>query len=136
MKPEYADITSRIKEKPTWYDSFGTPRYGKFHPEMIPNNYATSTILLKIECRCCHERFNVQLDDDRFPEFVEKFENGGLYERTDLVYVFDYGEPPFHNCDANLAFSSNPMKILEFWDRPKSEWKRIKDYEIAINERE
>ena len=86
MHSNYRDILDRINEEPSWYDENGTPRYGEFAPDMCPNIYAHSVVLLEIACQSCGRRFRVEM-------------NEGPWLPSDIPPKnWHYGDPPAHGC--------------------------------------
>lgn len=70
MQVDYDDITSRIKEAPSWYTTNGVPRYGKFNPGEANSIYAAFSILYKIECQSCHRPFLIGVDYDQYDLYL------------------------------------------------------------------
>jgi hypothetical protein len=122
MLQEYADITSKIKEEPLWYDSNGVPRYAKFEPNLVPDIYSNEALLLKIKCQSCKKIFLVSLDEeanrDEWHSFKEKIENASI----------GYGDPPAHDC-SGVTMCSITVSVEEYWERREGEWKRNPEYE-------
>jgi len=66
VKRHYSDIISRIAEPPTWFDENGTPRYGPFSPDLLPDIYAVQACLLLIRCQNCGTEFKVSMSFGRY----------------------------------------------------------------------
>ena len=114
MHADYADITSRIAEPPTWWDAHGVPRYGEPTPEACPNIYAREVAIVEIACQSCGRRFRVMehhgtMDSVRgIPTLRAQVESGSIY----------YGDPPRHSwddCYGGDTMTSNPIRVLAFW---------------------
>ena len=140
MNADYKDITSRIKEKPKWWDENGTPRYDPFSPELCPDIYAEEVELLEIACQSCGERFLVEMHHsklDAYPinknkpkeSFTERLEKNP-------DYIPHYGDPPRHTDESEYQHSGNVMncidiQIVQLWKKgwrkgESGEWVRIK----------
>jgi hypothetical protein len=141
MLAKFEDILSRVKEKPSWYDCNGTPRFGKFNPELSPNIYADEVLLVRIRCQNCHEEFLVEFNFDTSKKiwnpdrksFEEYIKNGELE-------AIHYGDPPRHSCyddDRGCVgdtMNCDDIEIVEFWKKKGKwpEWKRMKKMEIRL----
>jgi len=129
MKALYEDIRKRIKEEPKWFDCNGVPRYDKFHPRLSPNIYADQVALVEIECQQCGKRFLVEVnwdDWDEEPDLKTRIKEGWI----------GYGDPPQHPetfCFAGCTMTAKTIRVVEFWEKKKSEWRRNKRFEIEIN---
>lgn len=125
MKASYEDITSRIQEAPKWYDANGTPRYGEFKPEMLPDIYANVCVLFQIRCQFCPKRFVVELHEIKGePNFAIEGEikNNSLH----------YGDPPSHECSGDSA-NCLDLFVIGYWELkfPKGslgKWREKKIY--------
>ena len=116
MKHDYLDITSRITEQPTWYDSNGVPRYGEFTPDGCPNIYARQVFLLLISCQDCGEQFQVEM-------------HSGWFGSVDNPRELHYGDPPAHGCVGD-TMGCNGWRVLEVWGRENEiDWTRYPDQE-------
>lgn len=140
MLAKYEDIREKIKEEPQWYDENGTPRYAKFHPDLSPDIYANEVILLEITCQDCGELFFVEMDYNVnvkiFDRHLESFSNRlrkWLKEEKKSWCPVHYGDPPIHDCVGD-TMNCNDIRIIEFWKRNMSGWKRIKKFEIKLEE--
>jgi hypothetical protein len=106
MKALFEDILSRISEKPSWYDSNGTPRYGGFNPDACPNIHA-------------------KLDSHR----------GSVKGRITRGSI-GYGDPPRHDggkCLAGDTMTPYALRVVEFWEKgAKDGWVRNSELEIAL----
>jgi len=144
MNAYFEDIRARIKEEPTWYDANGTPRYGKFNPDMSPNIYASEIILMEISCQDCKMKFLVEMNwsvtDKVWDRHSESFFNRmriWLKTEEDKKYhtPFHYGDPPSHGCVGD-TMNCYDLRIVEFWKKEKFEWKRMEKYEIELEKEE
>ena len=116
MNHDYADITSRIAEAPTWWDHNATPRYGAFTALAAPNVYAEKVALLLIACQSCEEHFEVEISGDI------------LYPLGDPRQQH-YGDPPHHNCVGD-TMNCEDVRVLEVWQRNDAfDWVRQSDEE-------
>lgn len=138
MHASYLDITSRIEEEPTWYDENGTPRYGKFSPELSPNIYAHEVILLEIACQDCKQRFLVEMNWDvmkglfeprRTECFSSRFDS--WLKDKDNFFPIHYGDPPIHGCVGDTE-NCYDLRVVEFHKKDNFEFKRVKKYEIEL----
>lgn len=139
MKARFEDIRSRIKEVPTWHDENGTPRYGKFSPDLSPNIYAREVILFEIACQYCHQRFDVEMNFGAFDRLQGKksFKESldvlvKLKNRASSFSPIHYGDPPIHECPGGgTTMNCYNLRIKQFWFR-NFEWKRLRKYEIKL----
>jgi hypothetical protein len=123
LKPEYTDITSRIFGEPKWYDQNGTPRYGKFKPELSSDIYADTVVLLLIACQACDTQFKVEMHNSWLKESV-------------VPRNLHYGDPPMHCCSGGGAtMNCEDLEVLEVWHKSRGsrEWQRIPEQEGPIN---
>lgn len=134
MKGYFGDITKRIKVKPTWYDSNGTPRYGKFKPEMCPNIYADEVCLIEIACQACRRIFKVEMHSY---EIMNKFELSKFVKSKSL----HYGDPPSHadkTCASGDSMNCLDYRVLEFWRRARAIstklFERVKKLEVNLGD--
>lgn len=144
MNHDFADITSRIREAPTWWDSNGTPRYGTFEPRACPNIYAEECALLEIECQSCGRLFMVE---DNYSQAA-----GALHGHQSLsaqMPRLHWGDPPYHQisemetvysigittraCVAGVTMNSIPRRVLEFWIKDRfCNWQRHVELEVPL----
>ena len=128
MNRNYLDITSRIKEEPTWWDSNGVPRYGDFLPNMCSDVYAREVALIRISCQACGREFDVEVSWGAMDLMTTK--SSPLSTRISQIH---YGDPPnVECCPAGPTMNSEPICLLQFWDRgyeSKHEWRRREDLE-------
>jgi len=130
MNHHFDDITSRIAEKPSWYDDNGTPRYGAFTPNATPNIYANEAVLLEVACQGCKALFKVSM----------AWTNYGAYDGDMRQLIKDknlhYGDPPNTGCCASgPTMNSEPIRVLEYWHKSSDtgyEWKRDEALEVGI----
>lgn len=130
MHHDYSDIMSRIPEQPAWYDQNGVPRYGNFAPEMCPNIYADTIVLLAIACQACGQPFQVELSYDAFDN-LRYHERGAEVPKPK---EWEYGDPPVHGCVGD-TMNSVPIAVLECWKHRKRGfgYRRFKSLEGACN---
>lgn len=136
MTPDYADITSRIAEKPTWYDDHGVPRYGKFHPRSAPSIYANEVALVEIGCQNCDQTWLVSftrssMDDVRAQlmgrepmTIAEAIRQGKLH----------YGDPPNHVETDHAGSTMNCLdwRVIEYWHQPPGVFDWVRDQSLEI----
>jgi len=130
MKADYKDITSRIDEKPSWYDQNGVPRYGKFHPDNCPDIYANMVVLMRIECQSCGMPFDVELHKDDY-----------FGTHLGIPRTWHYGDPPRHGHSGGVRCAGETMncidiEVLKVYKRnhnKKSGWARVKELEQKCN---
>jgi hypothetical protein len=132
MKALFEDILCRIyPEKPSWYDSNGTPRYGGFNPDACPNIYASEVALVEIACQNCKKRFLVEVHSDQYANAVFWGSVKGRITRGSI----GYGDPPRHGdkCLAGDTMTSDALRVVEFWEKnARDEWARNSELEIAL----
>lgn len=120
MKGSFKDITKRIKQKPSWWDENGTPRYGKFDPMLVPDIYAKQVLLIKIGCQSCRRKFLVEMSWSPY-DVIYYTHPGGPFT---LERIPHYGDPPIHGCVGDTE-NCTDLKIVEFWENnEKHEWER------------
>lgn len=122
MHHNYRDILDRVNDEPTWYDSNGVPRFGKFEPGMCPNIYSSHVGLFLIACQDCGKRFRVEMHADIFDQRI-----------SFPPAKWHYGDPPIHGCVGD-TMNCDDLAVLEFWTKVKFDWKRNKKYEGIIDE--
>jgi len=145
MLARYEDITSRIKEKPNWYDENGVPRYGIFKPDLTPDIYANEIVLLRIACQDCDKEFLVEMSwgyhqkiwdrhaesfSTRMREWIKKGE-----DKKETWPPLHYGDPPIHDCVGD-TMNCIDIEVIEFWKKEDFDWQRIKKFEIGLEGRE
>ena len=119
VNARFDDITSRIEEEPQWWDSNGTPRYGKFKPDACPCIYSDTVVLLRISCQYCGEEFLVEMhriyiDDNFVPKKLH------------------YGDPPAHGCVGD-TMNCNDIEVVKVYDRKyPGKWKRERNFEGSM----
>ena len=135
MHASYSDITSRIKESPTWHDSNGVPRYGEFAPDNSPNIYADQVVLLRIRCQDCGRPMKVELNSCSM-DLVRG--HSKLRERV-TEQTIHYGDPPTHDnnygewCAAGATMNCEDISVLQVWLRPDfGTWTRHPELEGEI----
>lgn len=138
MLAKFEDIRDRIKEEPSWYDSNGTPRYGRFHPNMSPNIYASEVALVKIRCSNCLQEFLVEFNWSK-NNLVFNEESKPLSEWIKSKRIH-YGDPPRHNVREDGSgcvgetMNCDDIEVVEFWKQEGRmlEWVRKKEFEINV----
>lgn len=135
MLTDYKDITSRIAEKPKWYDSNGVPRYDPFRPNDVPNIYAKEAVLYRIDCQACGQQFKVALHwhplDDILLANIETHPLSWWAAKGHL----SFGDPPHHGGCAGETMMSESRRILEFWKRD-GDWVRVPELESIVLDEE
>lgn len=123
MKHSFEDIRDSIPEEPSWYDFNGTPRYGRFHPDMCPDIYTRHVVYMRIECQCCRKEFLVEM-------------HTGFWEpHTKLPpKEWHYGDPPWHGCTGD-TMNCTDVEVMEVWKRDLGDtnsWVRYKELEGMV----
>jgi hypothetical protein len=123
VKASFKDIIKRAG-KPKWYDENGTPRYGKFHPDMSPNIYAEQVLLIQIGCQSCPKKFLVEMNYCKFHQVHYRCPRGPFKIEGRIPH---YGDPPIHGCVGDTE-NCEDIKIVEFWNRNNCahEWELLK----------
>lgn len=140
MLARYEDITAKIDMEPLWYDENGVPRYMTFTPELSPDIYAQEVILLAIACQHCHKPFLVEMSwshhqiifdrhSESFTTRVRKWNESDVKGWGPI----HYGDPPIHDCTGD-TMNCDDIKIIEFWKRDLTDWKRKAMNEINLEE--
>ena len=122
MLRSYGDIIEQLGQ-PLWWDDNGVPRYRKFHPELC-GVYANIIILLLIKCQHCDKHFFVAKE-------ISSYDQTTPTPTPKRWWEWHYGDPPPHGCSGDAA-NSVPLRIVEFWTREFSEWRRNRTNEIAF----
>jgi hypothetical protein len=113
MHHHYNDIRSRSDEKPSWFDEYGTPRYGEFSPRATANIYTEEAVLLLIACQSCGREFRVCMTWDVFDKVARGTTPLSEQVADDTIH---YGDPPnIECCPAGPSMNSVPRRVLEFW---------------------
>lgn len=114
MNRNYADITSRILEEPSWWQEGGIPRYGQFEPGQSTGVYTHQVALMEIACQACDRRFTVALEQSaHIPRVDEQIREGTI----------EYGDPPnVRCCPGGPSMTSVPIRIQEYWHRGHHEF--------------
>ncbi len=132
MLESYADIRRRIPEPPKWFDRYGVPRYGDFHPNLSPNVYADEVLLYEIACQSCGTRFLVEQNWSRHDlvSIVRGTPNPSLADRIRQKAIH-YGDPPCWECAAGATMNCVDLKTVQFWTRQNSlrDWVRMPELE-------
>lgn len=139
MHPEYEDVTSRIKESPTFYMMDGYPRYGDFHPKML-GIYDQYALLVEIACQDCFKKFNVAMGWSDYTYIFRRAQPRSLKE---IAENFHYGDPPRHGCVGD-TMNCIDLQVLEAWEQAplttnKGEglswtdrWHRVPECEVQL----
>jgi hypothetical protein len=132
MLPNFSDITSRIAEPPTWFDTQGTPRYGEFRPEAL-GIYDDFAVLVEIECQSCGQSFCIGCGGTTIDTRAVAY-GGQIVKRTleELAAHFAFGDPPRHDAAyghgaercAGETMSCNEIGVVQAWRRVDHEWVR------------
>jgi hypothetical protein len=124
----YADIRRLTDCPPIWFDEYAVPRYCAFAPDQTANIYAKEACLYEIACQSCGRRFIVC---DTWSTVDEALR--GIPRLSEQIRAHDelsYGDPPnVECCPAGPTMTSEPVRVLEFWRREKSEWRRVAELE-------
>lgn len=122
MHSNYSDILALTDDEPKWYDANGVPRFAVFHPDLRPNIYSRTVVLLMIQCQDCRKRFRVQMQTGIFDHKIDVPPS-----------KWHYGDPPWHDCVGD-TMNSEPLIVLECWSRLDVgvEWQRRTDLEGMI----
>lgn len=138
MYIEYADILSRIDEKPTWWLN-GVPRYGPFNPNDV-DIYAKCVALFHTKCRCGTDYF--QAIGSSLSNDIESLKDSIT---NDTVCM---GDPP-NACSflsevecSSQADSVREIAVVEFWESVDwneyrssgAKWKRNSDFETSLTD--
>lgn len=116
MNLKYRDILERIKEEPHWYDQNGTPRYGKFEPDLCPDIYARHCGLFLISCQDCGSQF-----------FVEMHSGYMDYHLKHPPTKWHYGDPPAHGCTGD-SMNCEDHRIIEFYAKDPYDYKLVEEF--------
>jgi len=135
MWPEYQDIIERAG-MPDWYSGGGVPRYGEFHPGRV-GIYARWVCYFECACQECDARFKVAVDLTR-NDAARAHPPRIWFPCPKGIGSFYYGDPPrsahADSCIAGDTMSAVPVRVLEFWHKPKVlyAWERVPEYEVAM----
>lgn len=128
MKQAYNDVLKHVNIEPLWWDEAGVPRFEPFTPDLANNIYATQVVLMLIKCQSCQAPFEVCKTSDGF-DSLHHFPLDELVKGKTI----HYGDPPnFGCCPAGPTMNCEDVKILEFWERVRLEWKRRPELEIEL----
>lgn len=109
----YRDIIARCGP-PLWWDEHAVPRYVEFQPHECSDIYAQACCLMLIQCQGCEAEFKVCISEGPY----DKMRNGFSLEQLVQKEVIHFGDPPNTDCcPAGATMNSEPVRILEFWDR-------------------
>lgn len=120
MLADYADITSRIAEAPTWWDEHGVPRYGEPGPDMAADIYAEECALVLIACQSCRREFPVLFTRGMLERALHP--DGPTLRRLIEDGTIHYGDPPRHDwkdCGAGDTMNCLDLRVLSYWRRGK-----------------
>lgn len=128
MHHHYSDITDKLGI-PQWYDEHAVPRYCVFGPDEVANIYASQIALLEIHCQECGTPFLVAMSWDPFryvnrPSLKEEITDKSVH----------WGDPPnIGCCCAGATMNCIDKRVLEFWERSRFEWHRVRELEINLD---
>ena len=150
MHNGYEDILDRINENPTWYDENGTPRFGEFSPNQVPDIYSDEVVLYHINCQGCGKPFHVAeshsvMDDMRSignyichhmtdAERIEKIKEVSealKIEARIKAKSLHYGDPPNTGCCSGTTMNCMDIKVIGYWKKSENrmEWERVVEYD-------
>lgn len=134
MHCSYDDIRDRIKDEPLWFDENAVPRYVPFSPRYISDIYAEEAALVEIACQDCHKKFLVAFSRSVMDDIF-----GGPSATTlaNMIRkkIIHYGDPPnIRCCPSGPTMNSDPLRVIEFWERNNLEWVRNKSLEIDVSD--
>lgn len=140
MNHAYTDILCLTPALPLWWDEVGCPRYCPFHPSVANDIYAQEALLLLIKCQACGYEFRVCMAwDDRAWVLIVKghealpLDTPNLRSRVQTRQL-SYGDPPNTGCcPAGATMTSEPVRVLEFWERKDLEWTRVPELEVDVS---
>lgn len=132
MKHLYDDITSRIEVPPLWWDENGTPRYGRFSPEMCPDIYADRVVLLWITCQQCGRRFDVEMHSSQMDRAQNRLPYGRDIDDFNPA-LLHYGDPPAHHCIGD-TMNCWDIAVLESWRRDIGADPALWDWRRMVND--
>ena len=128
MHNDFSDITSRIAEAPSWFDTNGVPRYGDFTPKALPDIYCDECALVEIACQDCEKRYKVAFSSSKLERLTPRLRIEADITTIDprpiataiRSHSLGYGDPP--NClhkpgCAGPTMTSDPVRVLEYWSR-------------------
>lgn len=131
MNHDYSDIRERIPEKPKWFDENAVPRYCRFSPHEVSDIYADEAALVLITCQGCGHQFKVGFSSSLISKTHSQLQCPLAEAIKDIS--LHYGDPPNINCCApGASMNSEPRRVIEYWHRVGSDWKRDKSLEIDI----
>jgi hypothetical protein len=153
MNYNYADITSKIPEKPRWWDEEAVPRYCDFTPYETSHIYADEAALVLIKCQNCGEEFKVAFSMSAMKGMVHYGQEGveravinrlsGKFYASlaDLIRSrkIHYGDPPNIECCASgPTMNCDDIQVLEYWKHEPGNftWTRDHNLEIFLGEPE
>lgn len=130
MNHDYRDITERIAEAPKWWDENAVPRYCDFSPEERANIYTNEVALVEVRCQGCAKLFLVCFSRSRY-QTLETARSMASYIVSRELH---YGDPPnIDCCPAGPTMNSIPIRVVEYWRRPRElAWQRDAALEIGI----
>ncbi len=126
MHHNYNDIRNRISTAPLWWDEVGVPRYCDFGPGEVNLIYATEVVFFAVACQSCGCRFNVALS-------WHPVHDCHSLSRRVKQNTLHYGDPPNTGCcSSGPTMNSNPLYVLEFWQRGIGDWERVSEFERPL----
>lgn len=140
MNHDYEDIRSRIAEEPQWFDEHAVPRYCEFTPRACANIYASEAALVLIQCQACQTQFLVAFSHGSMEDVLAHMRGAAPTTLAEQIRnnTVHYGDPPNTGCcAAGSTMNSEPLRVLEFWERSKHtnyDWKRRPGLEVELPE--
>lgn len=116
MLRDYADITSRIPEKPIWYDEQGVPRYEMFTPDQL-GIYDDLCCLQLIACQNCGEQFKVAHSTSKTWAWL----HGNEPTTPAEIALSHYGDPPRHACVGD-TMNVDLVEVIQVWQKKEMKW--------------
>lgn len=132
------DILENIDKEPQWFDENAVPRYCAFGPDQVADIYANEVAYVLIRCQGCQHPFKVAFSRSSMDDAIEHA-RGNKTPRTLEMRVKDksihYGDPPnIRCCPSGPTMNSDPIQVLEFWERKHMDWRRRPDLEGALDD--
>jgi hypothetical protein len=155
MHCHYKDILKLADKAPKWFDENAVPRFCAFAPDECANIYADEVVLLLIRCQNCHHPFRVCISTSHSERMIQTVRMRAWGETLDpskkveeigplatRIQGLHYGDPPnISCCPAGPTMGSDPIKVIEFWDRldpmdrrGNREWKRRRELEVRLDD--
>lgn len=139
MHRHYADLLALTSEPPKWWDDNAVPRWCEFSPHAL-GVYIDQAALIEIKCQACERPMLVAASWGRTDATIGAIRRGedvsSIKSLADFAESRDlrWGDPPNHNCGGD-SMSSEPVRVVEFWDRISWEWERRPELEVPLRGR-